>query len=166
MAENYTLILKRPCECGKDELELFLHLVINGKEVEKRGLSERITRAKILAFYYEKNTLVGIAALKQPDMSYKQNVFRKAGFLKKSGNYNLELGWVFVEKIHRGKRIGPLLVYSVIQTCQCNNIFSTTRTDNVCMQRILIKNGFKEIGQAYKGRNFKNFFYCVMLFVL
>lgn len=146
--------IREPSKCSQEELENFYQKVLKSEQVQKAGLRSRIKRAKILAFHYEENTLVSIAALKQPDEDYKKRVFRNAGVSEEADKYNLELGWVFTEKEYRGKGIGSGLVQRIIDEFGSQNIFSTTETrreDELPMTRILEKNGFEKLGKPYQG---------------
>ena len=153
--------IKEPSECSKEEIENFYQLVLKGGQVEVSGLGNRIKRAKLLAFHYEENTLVGIAALKQSNQTYKKKVFRKAGVSEDSDKYNLEVGWAFTMCEYRGKGICSSLVQKIVDASGSANIFATTTTDNLQMQRILTKNGFEKVGERYRGRTNE---YCLQLF--
>lgn len=142
---------KEPSECSESELENFYQMALKGEQVVKAGLRGRIENAKLLAFHYERDTLVGVAALKKPSEDYKQRVFRKAGVPEEVSKYNCELGWAFTEKKYRGKGIGSGLVQKIIDKFGFQNIYATTKTDNKSAKRILGKSGFRAIGQPYQG---------------
>jgi RimJ/RimL family protein N-acetyltransferase len=145
--------IKEPSECSEKEIEDFYQKVLDGEQVDPFGLRDRIKKAVLLAFHYEENTLVGIAALKRPNETYKKKVFRKAGVSKESDKYNLELGWAYTIKEYRGKGICSSLVQKLISALGSQNIFATTRTDNFPMQVILIKNGFQKTDKPFKRKN-------------
>jgi len=147
--------VKEPPKCSKKELENFYQLVLRGEQVENSGLRNRIKRAKLLAFHYEEKNLVGIASLKRPNKTYKKKVFIEAGVSEESDKYNLEVGWAFTMDEYRGKGICCGLIQKIVDASGSQNIFATTRTDNLPMQRILEKNGFQKIGKPYPGRTKK-----------
>lgn len=144
--------IKEPSGCNKEEIDIFYQLVLKGEQVEKAGFRDRIERAKLLAFHYEGNTLVGVAALKRPNETYTKEVFRKAKVSEESGKYNLEVGWAFTIKEYRGKGICCGLVKKIVDASKSENIFATTKTGNLQMQKILEKNGFQKVGETYRGR--------------
>lgn len=144
--------IKEPSECSKEEMEKFYQLVLKSGEVEISGLRNRIKRAKLLAFHYEEDTIVGIAALKRPNEPYKKRIFRKAGVSEESVGYNLEIGWAFTMCEYRGKGICSGLVQKILDAYGRQSIFATTKTDNSSMQRVLEKNGFQKTGKPYEGR--------------
>jgi len=59
--------IKSPQHCSDSEIAAFSCFVRKGAEVDPTGLKGRIRRAKALAFLYVNRTLVGVAALKQPN---------------------------------------------------------------------------------------------------
>lgn len=144
--------IKKLSECNEEEINNFLQLVERSEEVERYELRKRIERAVLLAFHYENNILVGIAAIKQPYKTYAKRIFKKAGVSEKYNNYKLEIGWAFTIPEYRRNRICFNLIKKLISTLQLQNIFATTRTDNLSMQKILVRNGFKKIGDSYLGR--------------
>lgn len=153
--------IKEPSECSKKELEDFYQLVLEGEQVEISGLRDRIKTAKLLAFHYEGNILVGIAALKHPNETYKKKVFKKAGVPEKSDQYNLEIGWVFTKPKYENRGIASGLVRKIVDIFESQNLFAMTKKGHLSMQRILEKNLFRKIGKPYQGRNGK---YCLQLF--
>jgi hypothetical protein len=153
--------LKPPTKCHRKELDDFHRLALKSEQVESYRLGERIRKAKLLAFHYIDDKLVGIVALKRPNETYKKGVFRKAGVNEESEKYSLELGWAFTLKKHRGSHICSNLVRKIVNVLGSQNMFATTRTNNLSMQKILMKNGFKKMGKPYKGRTDA---YCLRLF--
>lgn len=144
--------IKEPSECSEKEIKDFYQKVLEGGQVDPFGLKDRIKRAALLAFHYEENTLVGITALKRPDETYKKEVFRKAGVSKESDKYNLEIGWAYTTKEYRGRGICSSLIQELIVASVSQNMFATTKTDNLPMQKILKRNGFQKTGKSYLGR--------------
>lgn len=79
-------VIKPPSQCTDKELEAFYDLLVRGGEVEERGLRDRVRRAKLLAFHYENQRLVGIAAIKSLE-NHKNQVFLRAGIKEESTKY-------------------------------------------------------------------------------
>lgn len=142
--------IKKPSECSKQEVENFFDLVKKGDEVQTHGLKGLIDKAIFLAFHYEKSALVGVVGLKQPNKSYKDKIFRKAGVPQESDNYDYEIGWAFTEIEYRGHRICPNLVDKLISKSPSQNIYATTKNES--MKKILKRKGFKKNGHKYNGK--------------
>lgn len=145
--------IKKPSKCTEEELNEFYKMVVEGGQVEVRGLRERIKRAAFLAFYYERKVLIGIGALKRPQESYKKKVFRRAGVPGKSGEYELELGWVYIKPEHRRRGVCSSLLHQLILMTGSKKVFATTRKDNFPMKRVLERIGFRKVGKPYKLDN-------------
>jgi len=150
---NMCVKIKAPSKCDDKELLDFHRLVLKGEQVQAAGLKYRIRRAVLLAFYYERDTLVGVAALKRPNRAYKDEVFRKAGVFEKRDELDFELGWAFTLEKYRGKGICSCLVRKLLEESEPKNLFATTRKDNLQMQKILKQNGFRRVGKSYVGRS-------------
>lgn len=142
-------IIKKPSECSQKEKKDFYDLVVKGNQVNISRLKERIEGAELLAFHYEKNNLVGIAALKYPNESYKNRIFEKAEVPQESGKYKLEFGWAYTELESEGRHICSNLTHKMLESEVSQNIYATTKDKR--MQKILTKNGFKTIGKPYPG---------------
>jgi len=127
-------------------------MVVRSGEVEILGLMYRIRRTKYLAFHYEGDRLVAIVGLKRPCKSYKGKVFSKAGVPEGADNYGLEIGWAFTEPEYRRRGICSNLIDAILGKSKSQNLFATTRANNIPMQRNLEKKGFKKIGNLYLGR--------------
>ena len=156
------LIVKTPASCSRRELNEFQRLVEMGEEVETSGLSERICRAFLLAFAYIRDSVVGVAGLKNPYSSYRSNVFEKAGLENRCDEFDKELGWVFVAEDNRGKGFSNRLVEAILRDAAGFSIFATSRTDNVPMHKALTKNRFVEAGKPFiseRGTQLKIFLY-------
>ena len=89
------------------------------------------------------------AALKQPAKTYRDGVFRKAGVPKAGLSFELELGWVFVPKVYRGKQYSRVLSAAALSQSQGKRIFATTRADNIPMQRTLELLSFRRLGDSW-----------------
>ena len=103
-----------PKECSSDMLNHFCKLVREGGEVQSNGLRNRVKSAAFLAFAQEPDEIVGVAALKNPSLGYKDRVFKSAGSTV-AEDYPYELGWVYVIKRARGKSISEGLVQALLK---------------------------------------------------
>jgi GNAT superfamily N-acetyltransferase len=143
----------KPSECNASELEQFKRMVLKGGQVNENGLASRIFDAVLLAFHFDGDKLVGIAAIKNPRNSYKVGVFKKAGYLELESQFQMELGWVFTLKECRGQKIASNLIEELINYSNSKNLFATTKTNNTSMHYLLIKNGFEIFGKSFSGRD-------------
>jgi len=144
--------IKTPDGCSDAEIAAFCCFVCQGGAVEKRGLEGRVRQAKALAFLYVGDTLVGVAALKQPLPRYRDDVFKKATASQCATLFNLELGWVYILPEHRGKHYSEVLSAAAKSQSYNTPIFATTRLDNKPMQNTLERLGFKKIGDTYDSK--------------
>lgn len=133
-----------PCE-----LQDFAALVLAGGEVITVGLEARIKKAEALLFLQHDGCLKGIAAVKKPENSYKEGVFKKACAIEKASHFPFELGWMFVLPSSRGAGFSHMLVEAALAVTQDRAIFSTSRADNILMHNVLEKHGFLCHGKAY-----------------
>lgn len=144
--------VKTPSQCSSVEREDFAALVLAGGEVVAEGLAERIETAHALLFLRETSCLVGIAALKNPNASYRASVFKKAAATPRHGEYPLELGWVFVLPSARGKGYSKALVKAAVAHAGSARVFATSRTDNTYMHASLLEASFIKHGNDYASQ--------------
>lgn len=144
--------IKEPQLCSDAEIAAFSCFVRQGGEVEPAGLEGRIRRAKALAFLYVNRSLVGVAALKQPDKRYRDKVFKAAGASVDATSCGLELGWVFIPEEHRGKHYSRVVSAAAVGQAGGALVFSTTRSDNIPMQRTLEHLKFERVGEPWPSQ--------------
>ncbi len=143
------IVIKKPNECSDAELQDFAALVRAGGEVIEDGLDTRINNAEALVFLTQNNCLKGIAAIKNPDQHYKIRVFQSAKTSVQVNNFSLELGWVYVMPSSRGKGLSHKLAQASLDFTGGQAIFSTARSDNKPMHKVLITHGFSKHGMEY-----------------
>src|SRR6478672_415078 len=69
-----------PSDCSPETLADFENLVTKYGTVDPQGLTQRIREASRLLFLRESNgQLIGVGALKRPQLGYWRKVFAKAG---------------------------------------------------------------------------------------
>ena len=83
---------------------------------------------------------------------YRVEVFNKANARVSGAEYELELGWVFVVPVRRGKRIAEGLCRQLLARVPTTPAFATTRPTNLAMIRILRALGFARVGKPYSRR--------------
>ena len=104
-----------PSDCSPQALADFENLVTKYGTVDPEGLTQRIREASRLLFLRESNgQLVGVGALKRPQLSYRSKVFAKARATRPPDEYRVELGWVAVAKSHQGRGLSRRIIGQLI----------------------------------------------------
>lgn len=147
------LTFKKYSELTSDELTHVLGLILAAKEVNPKTLPQRLSEAILIGIYKVNDSIVATATIKRPLESYKLNVFTKSKTDFKKDDFEFELGYVMVDPKHRKDSLASNLCKELCNLFLSENIFATTRLDNVAMQTILKKNNFAQTGQQYKSRN-------------
>ncbi|HEY2712871.1 MAG TPA: hypothetical protein VGI60_10180 [Chthoniobacterales bacterium] len=154
MPNDISASVKTADECSVVERAVFLSLVLQGGEVDKKGLPGRIQRAKALLFLvHPRCGLIGISALKHPERSYRAKVFRASGTTSPATLFSLELGWIYLLEEHRGDGFSSWLINPLLDIAADRPVFATCRTNNDAMNFILPKHGFRRSGEAYPSAN-------------
>ncbi|HEY5345303.1 MAG TPA: GNAT family protein [Verrucomicrobiae bacterium] len=147
-------IIKTPSKCSKQELESFETLVRKGEEVATDGLSERISNAALLMFLTGADgSLIGVSALKRPNLKYRAKVFKNANSKLQPEDFSLELGWIFVVESERSKKHSHTLVEQLLPYASTERIYATTRECNPRMIKTNERYGFRRDGIAYPSEN-------------
>ena len=154
---NISFTIKSPSECSEDEIEKFIIFVSDGGEVTARGLKDRLMNAFYLAFIYEEDRLIGTAALKIPDLSYRRRIESSSNVSLTEKHYPYELGWIYLTPNSRGNGYSYLLVSELLKVTKNIGVFATSRIDNVAMHKTLIKLGFIEAGKEYGSKRGTHF---------
>lgn len=150
---NYEIIAKSPGECSAEEICGFVALVEQGGEVAAGGLQHRVMAAANLAFMHSGRSLAGVAALKNPNDSYRARVAAASGIALPKDLFSYELGWVFIATEARGNGYAQRLSQAALAPAGVNGVFATSRTDNAAMHRTLVNLGFVASGSAYPSQH-------------
>ncbi len=152
MVTSYIL---SPSDCSPQALADFEDLVIKYGTVDPEGLTQRIRDASRLLFLRQSNgQLVGVGALKRPQLGYRSKVFAKARATTAPDEYRVELGWVAVARSHQGRGLSRRIIGQLISLAGNENVFATTRADARAM-RFAGDYGFKAAGKPYSsGRGY------------
>ena len=150
-----TSAILSPLDCTSQALADFENLIIEAGTVDPEGLTQRIREASRLLFLREsKGQVVGAGALKRPQLSYRSEVFAKAGTTTPPDEYRVELGWVAVAKSYQGRGLLRRIIGQLISLAENENLFATTRADERAM-RFAADYGFKPAGYPYpSGRGY------------
>ena len=144
-----------PSDCSPETLADFENLVTKYGTVDPQGLTQRIREASRLLFLRESNgQLIGVGALKRPQLDYRSKVFAKARATTPPDEYRVEVGWVAVAKSHQARGLSRRIIGQLISLAENENLFATTRADARAM-RFAADYGFKLAGKAYpSGRGY------------
>ena len=129
-----------------------MSLVKEGGEVDSAGLIGRVKNAETLIFIRDTG-LIGIGSVKHPNKNYKDRVFLKAGHENEASNYELEIGYFYINRSHRDKRLSSKIMKKIISSLNGRKCFATTRENNKVMLHILEKHGFYKLGEKYQSDN-------------
>jgi hypothetical protein len=94
-----------PSETSKADILLFEKMVLQGGEVKPQTLSNLIQNAYALAFVWMGGALIGVGGIKRPSNSYRVGVFLKAKVEIDPSQFDFELGWIYIEKAGRDKKL-------------------------------------------------------------
>ncbi len=153
MESSSQIVAKAPSSCSAAEISVFVGLVTAGGEVASGGLEQRVRDAAQLAFLHSAGQLAGIAALKNPNSTYRNRVATGSGVALPYDSFPYELGWVFVVPEARGSGHAHHLSQAVVALAESHGVFATSRTDNPPMHHVLVKLGFVQTGEAYASQH-------------
>jgi hypothetical protein len=130
------------------ELEQIANLIAQGGEVNMSLVHNNLVRSPMIASASVNGQMVGAVVLKVPNAQYKQRVFNKAGVPEQERNYNLEVGYAFVDPAHRASGVSIRLLHAMRNRMPAQ-VFATTREQNTVINTILKFAGFRVTGQPY-----------------
>ena len=144
-----------PSDCSPQALADFENLLTKYGTIDTEGLTQRIGDAFRLLFLREPNgQLVGVGALKRPQLGYRSKVFAKARATTSPDGYRVEWGWVAVAESHQARGLSRRIIGELLSLAENENLFATTRADTRAM-RFAADHGFKPAGKPYpSGRGY------------
>ncbi|MGA7161199.1 MAG: hypothetical protein WBZ48_09355 [Bacteroidota bacterium] len=142
--------LKTPGDCTPEEKDSFFQMEKEANKVAKATLRASIERARLLAFCYDKSSLVGIGSIKYPTDSYKKKVFKSANYTLPA-DLKYELGYIYTIKSHEGMGIASSIIARLLAAEKSVSMFATTDLTQKEMQHILENHQFKKCGVSYKS---------------
>ena len=146
------LHIKSPADCTPMQLKQFADQVRQGGKVINDGLETRMGHAKFLAFAYEGPKLIGVAALKNPDPHYREEVFNSTGSELNPYRFASELGWTYVNPPFRRRGVSKAMITALMTRVTTQAIFVTMQSNHSSMIRVLSQLGFRQEGRAYRSR--------------
>lgn len=141
-----------PQEFSDDDRAVFGKLVQEGGEVDSNVLAMNIKCAKALVVGRCSDDILGIAALKRPQASYRKRIGNQAGADLAEEIFPYELGYIYLRPEMRGKGRSRCLVAHALDHADGAGVFATARVDNIAMVRTLERMGFRSVGEDYNGR--------------
>lgn len=102
MGHGLALCANKPAEMTDVERLRFRELVLKGREVASDALRTNIESARTLVTLGDGAAIVGTAALKRPQASYRRKVVERSGFALTQADYPYELGSVYIEPRFQG----------------------------------------------------------------
>lgn len=147
-----TLQSKPPGELSTEEVDEFQQAILEGGEVDPRGLRDRVMSARSLVLLREVEGLAAIAALKSPVPAYRERVAEYARVKLMVAHYPFELGWVFVYPFARNRQYSYAVSREALKQSDGKGVFATSRADNVAMHATLRRLGFEPTGMPYASR--------------
>lgn len=144
-----TLIAQPPQAFAETEIQDFLAMVRAGEEVGGAVLEQNVRNAKCLVVARRSSCLVGVAALKNPQPSYRRTIKTKAGVVVGLQDYPFELGYIFVLPSARRQGIAVKLCRAALAPADGKGVFATARTNNDGMNAILHILSFETAGHPY-----------------
>jgi hypothetical protein len=145
------LTIRRPSACSSSERAAFLAVAEKSNEVERANLENGFSRARYVVWASDSNGLAGVCALKSPRRNYRRRVFVDSICNLACEAYPLEFGYLYVEVGRRNQGYGNSLVVATLNLAEGCGIFATTREANTEFHALLIRNGFRQVGQAYRS---------------
>lgn len=124
-------------------------LIIKGNEANNNLVEGRLHTSALTAYFKDNNKIIATSTIKTPEISYITTIFNKALSKLDPLNYIHELGYVFVDLDYRNQKLASTLCSELVWKFKTENLFSTTRTDNLGMQSILNTLGFIPNGNPY-----------------
>jgi ribosomal protein S18 acetylase RimI-like enzyme len=148
-APRGSLHLTPPAAGSDQDLAAFAELVRLGFPAAEH-LDVRIAEARLLALHRTADgRVVAIGALKRPDEQHRRELFAGAGVSVHAAEYELELGWIFVDPAFRRSGIASRLCTQLLMRVPHARVFATTRPSNDAMMSILRAHGFTQLGLPF-----------------
>jgi GNAT superfamily N-acetyltransferase len=146
---EYEIVTRSPDELSDKEFNDFKSLILEGGEVIRAGLNERIRKAKRLVLLHMVGNLIGIGALKKQNARYRRCLASKSETCLPAIEYPFELGWIFVSSSYRRKGLAGMIAEAALSVANGVGIFATSRSDNTAIHALLQRYGFIPAGTPY-----------------
>lgn len=144
------LVVKPGKDFTTDQRKKFAELVLQDPQVNKAALPGLVGKAHFLAFLFIDGKLVGTNAIKN-NQPYWQTLEGKAGVSLSNADYLGEVGYLHVDKDHRGARLGNLLVLGTLAAIKKQGLFATIQAKNASSLRLFERYGFAQVGKSWES---------------
>jgi predicted GNAT family N-acyltransferase len=141
------IVINSPKNFTEKQLVQLEKLILSGSQVKAVGLMDRILKAHEIAVYIDQDQVVASAILKNPALSYRNKVFKKAEVSNLASEYINEVGYIVTSENHRGRKLCQKLLAQLLEKNKSISIFATTRKPE--MMHILEKFHFEKTGVTY-----------------
>ncbi|QNK01371.1 GNAT family N-acetyltransferase [Dyella telluris] len=162
MGEKIVVSVHSPDELSGDDRRSFVECILEGGEVNPATLTQLLDRAHRVAFAKDGGVVQGVAGLKNPNVGYRNQTFKKAGVPDMAEKFARELGWVYIKPQARRRGISRDLVKKLLEHAQ-GAVYATSADVNQGMHRVLRLFDFVPVGTAYASRDGAR---AIQLFVL
>lgn len=128
----YTLMLCGGAELLEEQVAEVARLVHACGAVKgtMEQIEDRVKKAHLFIIALWADTIVGVAALKSPALTYRNTLQQKVGVDLSEKEYPAELGYVAVSEANRGHRLSSLLMAELMsQPAGAEGVFATTKRD-------------------------------------
>ncbi|MFZ1682120.1 MAG: GNAT family N-acetyltransferase [Rhizobiaceae bacterium] len=130
------------------EIDEFKKLVLSEGRVGRRTLPGLMISARCLVMLLHAGQVIGTAALKSPNNTYRKRVFRLSKVSEQESQFPYEMGWVVVHPDHRQRRYSHRLVEAALADIAAG-VYATSQDRDTAMHRTLERSGFRKSGSPY-----------------
>lgn len=135
-----------PADLSEAELQRCLAIITSGEAVDPEFAAAELPLARTLAIARVLKMIVGVGAVKRERIPYASGVAVRSDFEFRPDTP--ELGYVAVDKRHRGQGLSHRLVEKLLTSHQ-GSLFATT--DDAKMKASLLAGGFSQKGHKWMG---------------
>lgn len=145
------IIIKKPAEVSKNEMDQILYLIGHGEQIQGdyETITNRLMNAVFISFISEKAKIIATATLKNPAKSYAKKVFESAKAENLLQEYKHELGYIVTAGDREGEKLCQKLLTAFFPLIGGYKMYATTRKDSII--HILKKFGFRTAGEKYNS---------------
>ena len=139
--------LASPTHITDQELEGMKDFLVEGGEIQQKGLMIRIKKAHLVAIVRIGGSIAAMGAIKNPDLNYRDGAAKESSF-PDLRNYGRELGWIRVHPRLEGIGLGRLVTRLLVRDYP-DPLWATTKVSNFAMHHILCEEKFMRAGKSY-----------------
>ncbi len=146
MVSTYDIKTYSPDHLDVSDLAACLALIKTGAAVNTNSAAKELPRAIALATARTGEQIAGVGAIKRARLAYASRISTRSKF--PFDPHMSELGYVAVASDHQGQKLSPRIVAALLSK-HAGPLFATT--DNERMKKTLVKAGFSQRGEEWKG---------------